>query len=537
MNFFLLCVPPEHDNEWRTQLVPSLVSGSRVALVDRLYEVAQEKGQIWMHPLKQNTPTIPIWWDGKSLVLQSINDIAALSGSDNHWLYLPGVSHDRLLLQSGGPHNIQSAFRRACRKSTPGLAAIFDARERGGLTVLDGLYTSCPVSTPGLMPISLKVDEHVGKVEPTGWLDPIVLRLSTDSDDLLPTTADRFEGLSYELRLSLVAEGSRVLDLEVPPESEGRVRFLRALEKARPGERNALEALVLGAQRTPDIDSILRHVTTAQAFAVLDEMGGRFELTGHGAGDKVRITWCAPTESALTTNARFLAEQCVRRWGGKADWAPHAPSPHRPSPRSVHAYHPGVLTPISGNFDPQSCSSILEASPLSDDRQLAFLRKNGVIRKDSPIDHVHWGALWSRKVDAEASVPTWHINLFKLREQLAKALVPRSPLRVQVPRPGEPTWVDLVGSRSESERGLFDLLLANEAPVRQVQGEGTEILQVQRVYGWHNDWFNLLIEYNWNVEFQLVSPDGGFVIGDSPLGENSRLGAGPAAIDDSGMMF
>jgi hypothetical protein len=387
-------------------------------------------------------------------------------------------------------------------------------------------YRQCEQRPAG--PFQRLVIRVRNQVQPDAWLNPAVLRLELDGNEMGPDDPGMqpFADLDNALFVQPLYD----------PEDDARTLFwseLRADLAARGLAPSVMEALVLGPGGDPG------HL---EAFQTLDALDGLFLLDTRGC--PAGYSWCPPGKAA-TPNAERYVRYWLRRWSGRCE---EAPPPEvfsealaaeeelgsRATRRArVPADRLADCTASAGALLGYFLTRAEDPSPLG--RLVSLLRRPEL--HGGSADHCHHGHYDLEVHDEGATV---ELDVIGLLDRFARQYVlPRS--RLWVALPSGPVFVEgHPGARRQAAARVRGALagkyfdLATSLPLcgyevfRRLTARLDPVARAQRApvgyrYDWWQRWMDWLFHATPRDAFTLKVPASGLILNRSRLG-SARLG-------------
>ena len=153
-----------------------------------------------------------------------------------------------------------------------------------------------------------------------GWLNPIILKVKLEGNEIDPSIKKSFNDTSIEQILSYIVEKESIIFIEpvLSENFETRIKFfekvwLNIQHRNEKIQKSLVEYLILSD------NYILNNNLSIQAwkpFMVLDSLKGIFFIKGFG--ENVIISWITD-DSGLTNNKKFFIDYWAKYWNGNVN--------------------------------------------------------------------------------------------------------------------------------------------------------------------------------------------------------------------------
>jgi hypothetical protein len=491
------------------------------------------------HPNSPNLSTVCIWKHQERDNRYYVKDLADLTAFDstnrNNLLYLPTLREKKLI----DFHNISDDENYRYR--------LIEAEELGFPNSLaskksdiSGVFFKQVKSDEGLDPSIINLeynpeitDDHEDEYHAVGWLNPVILTLDLDGNDI--EHIEKANKNEYLYALSLFLDQSSLIFVEphIDESYDLRISFLiklnqiiqeRQQNKANNKSLSLIEYILLGSQ----------YPQPWKPFLTLDLLGGEFyayqNVNENREQEKPLVNWKPPQNAK--SNKLWFAAYWLERWGNtqKINIQSEVNVVSPPSLARPYRSSKGLVTfqvdDLSGTTT--SLTSLLKGHPLyiSDPKKnnpyhfLVELFENPEFKKYSekfPYDN-----FWRRSNQNNQLVKFDDVDFWNYFSKTH--FVPESLILIAIPNQDN-SFLDPINSLNfGAHHFLWELFNCFDS-VRE-----RELVEFDYNFGWWNDWHSTIFNERWNVGLKFIKHSG-FMIKKSLLGRKDCLGLKATGVD------
>lgn len=491
------------------------------------------------HPSSPNLSTVCIWKHQERDNRYYVKDLADLTAFDstnrNNLLYLPTLREKKLI----DFHNISDDENYRYR--------LIEAEELGfpnsiasKKSDISGVFFKQVKSNEGLDPSIINLeynpeitDDNEDEYHAIGWLNPVILTLDLDGNDIEHIEKSNKNEYLYALSLFLDQSSLIFVEPHIDESYDLRISFLiklnqiiqeRQQNKANNKSLSLIEYILLGSQ----------YPQPWKPFLTLDLLGGEFyayqNVNENREQEKPVVNWKPPQDAK--SNKLWFAAYWLERWGNtqKINIQSEVNVVSPPSLARPYRSSKGLVTfqvdDLSGTTT--SLTSLLKGHPLyiSDSKKnnpyhfLVELFENPEFKKYSekfPYDNFWRSSNQNNQLVKFDDVDFW--NYFSKTH-----FVPESPILIAIPNQDN-SFLDPINSLNfGAYHFLWELFNCFDS-VRE-----RELVEFDNNFGWWNDWHSTIFNERWNVWLKFIKHSG-FVIKKSLLGRKDCLGLKANGVD------
>jgi len=491
------------------------------------------------HPNSPNLSTVCIWKHQERDNRYYVKDLADLTAFDstnrNNLLYLPTLREKKLI----DFHNISDDENYRYR--------LIEAEELGFPNSLaskksdiSGVFFKQVKSDEGLDPSIINLeynpeitDDHEDEYHAVGWLNPVILTLDLDGNDI--EHIEKANKNEYLYALSLFLDQSSLIFVEphIDESYDLRISFLiklnqiiqeRQQNKANNKSLSLIEYILLGSQ----------YPQPWKPFLTLDLLGGEFyayqNVNENREQEKPLVNWKPPQNAK--SNKLWFAAYWLERWGNtqKINIQSEVNVVSPPSLARPYRSSKGLVTfqvdDLSGTTT--SLTSLLKGHPLyiSDPKKnnpyhfLVELFENPEFKKYSekfPYDN-----FWRRSNQNNQLVKFDDVDFWNYFSKTH--FVPESLILIAIPNQDN-SFLDPINSLNfGAYHFLWEFFNCFDSDRER------ELIEFDNNFGWWNDWHSSIFNERCNVWLKFIKHSG-FVIKKSLLGGKDCLGLKTNGVD------
>jgi len=491
------------------------------------------------HPNSPNLSTVCIWKHQERDNRYYVKDLADLTAFDstnrNNLLYLPTLREKKLI----DFHNISDDENYRYR--------LIEAEELGFPNSLaskksdiSGVFFKQVKSDEGLDPSIINLeynpeitDDHEDEYHAVGWLNPVILTLDLDGNDI--EHIEKANKNEYLYALSLFLDQSSLIFVEphIDESYDLRISFLiklnqiiqeRQQNKANNKSLSLIEYILLGSQ----------YPQPWKPFLTLDLLGGEFyayqNVNENREQEKPLVNWKPPQNAKL--NKLWFAAYWLERWGNtqKINIQSEVNVVSPPSLARPYRSSKGLVTFQVDDLSDTTTSltSLLKGHPLyiSDPKKnnpyhfLVELFENPEFKKYSekfPYDN-----FWRRSNQNNQLVKFDDVDFWNYFSKTH--FVPESLILIAIPNQDN-SFLDPINSLNfGAYHFLWEFFNCFDSDRER------ELIEFDNNFGWWNDWHSSIFNERCNVWLKFIKHSG-FVIKKSLLGGKDCLGLKTNGVD------
>jgi len=491
------------------------------------------------HPNSPNLSTVCIWKHQERDNRYYVKDLADLTAFDstnrNNLLYLPTLREKKLI----DFHNISDDENYRYR--------LIEAEELGFPNSLaskksdiSGVFFKQVKSDEGLDPSIINLeynpeitDDHEDEYHAVGWLNPVILTLDLDGNDI--EHIEKANKNEYLYALSLFLDQSSLIFVEphIDESYDLRISFLiklnqiiqeRQQNKANNKSLSLIEYILLGSQ----------YPQPWKPFLTLDLLGGEFyayqNVNENREQEKPLVNWKPPQNAK--SNKLWFAAYWLERWGNtqKINIQSEVNVVSPPSLARPYRSSKGLVTFQVDDLSDTTTSltSLLKGHPLyiSDPKKnnpyhfLVELFENPEFKKYSekfPYDN-----FWRRSNQNNQLVKFDDVDFWNYFSKTH--FVPESLILIAIPNQDN-SFLDPINSLNfGAYHFLWEFFNCFDSDRER------ELIEFDNNFGWWNDWHSSIFNERCNVWLKFIKHSG-FVIKKSLLGGKDCLGLKTNGVD------
>jgi hypothetical protein len=491
------------------------------------------------HPNSPNLSTVCIWKHQERDNRYYVKDLADLTAFDstnrNNLLYLPTLREKKLI----DFHNITDDENYRYR--------LIEAEELGFPNSLaskksdiSGVFFKQVKSDEGLDPSIINLecnpeitDDRKDEYHAIGWLNPVILTLDLDGNDIEHIEKATKNEYLYVLSLFLDQSSLILVEPHIDQSYDLRISFLiklnqiiqeRQQTKANNKNLSLIEYILLGSQ----------YPQPWKPFLTLDLLGGKFyayqNVNENREQEKPLVSWEPPQDAK--SNKLWFADHWLERWGNtqKINIQGEVNVVSPPSLARPYRSSKGLVTfqvdDLSGTTT--SLTSLLKGHPLyiSDPKKnnpyhfFVELFENPEFKKYSekfPYDNFWCGSNQNNQLIKFDEVDFW--NYFS-----KIYFVPESLILIAIPNQDNSFLNPINSLNFGAYHFLWELFNCFDSDRER------ELVEFDNNYGWWNDWHSSIFNERWDVLLKFIKHSG-FVIKKSLLGRKDCLGLKANGVD------
>ena len=494
-------------------------------------------------------PIVPGWGSGQSLQVTRPELLGCFKSPDGrcgNWLFFSKPPEGDVVLQMEGVG--AANFRRATigdfRREQGDRHAVEIADSvvwrQGG--ILSHLYRETKDLLLDAVPHQVVVGTQ-GKTPPSVWLNPVILILPIDGEDLRAGVSPN--GVASRLAKEIAGDACLKLEPLFSHDVDPRALVLVHRSKCVRHQKHysLIDWLLFGPPHGSIPNSDYRPWLP---FLTLDYLGGKFLIDRHGTGTPT-LRWSRPHKSP--GNAEWLATVMLGRCGGTL--APAGDD------NGQYFMPPGPCAPfgrVAGSCSISIDNEQRELAVNMADQMLRLwrrvasrglrdilrniecvLRARRLSNRRHPVDGCHWGSYDLSRLEHGDKKFEFRLDELDFVSAFGSTCcLPRSPVRIEIPTfgrkvPEEWRYLDLAESVHEAARH-FTCEQLKDRIESELDLSQTVLLPLRT--GWWNEWHKMLFRNRCDVHIEPHGEDG-FVLNNA----NSLLGRdrlGTARISDVG---
>lgn len=521
-NYFF---PPDDENSLRTRLraVP------QDPLNEALTALTKENSSLELiHPDSPNLSTVCVWEQKEKknkYYVKSSNDLVAFDRPENNnWLYLPKLQGKKII-----------DFRNIKDYDATYRYQVIEPEELGFPNSLASKINNCygvffkqVKNNEGIAEEIIELDildESKGEYNPVGWLNPLILTLVLDKNDIehIEKATKNTSPSLFALSLFIYESALILVEPHIHESYDLRIAFLielnkliEELQESKPNNKNLslVEYILLGSQ----------YPQSWKPFFVLDLLGGEFYAYQKQLENQERketiIAWKPPQD--VTSNKLWLADYWLKKlvnWQKIDIQSKHVVSP--PSQARLYRSSRGLVTFKVDDLTNVSLTSLLSKHPqfISDNRPnnpyrflfqlFQYSEQNSELKKS--LEKFPYNNFWTEEENNQSvkfdDVDFW--NYFS-----KTYFAPQSPILIYIPNQDN-CFLDPISSVNFGAYhflwSFFDCLDSSKEQ---------EIIEFNNKFGWWNDWHSTIFNESWDVSLIFIKQTG-FIIQESLLGRDN----------------
>lgn len=491
------------------------------------------------HPNSPNLSTVCIWkHQGRDnrYYVKDLTDLTAFDSTNrNNLLYLPTLRGKNLINFRNISDDENYRYR------------VIEAQELGFPNSLastksdvSGVFFKQVKSDEGLNPVIINLeydpeitDDRKDEYHAVGWLNPVILTLDLDGNDIeYIENANKNEFLNA---LSLFLDQSSLILVEphIDESYDLRISFLIKLNQIIQ-ERQQNKANNKNLSLIEYILFVSQYSQPWKPFLVLDLLGGEFyayqNLYENQEQEKPLVGWKSPQDAK--SNKLWFADYWLKRWVNSQEIniqskvnvvsPPSLARPYRSS-RGLVTFQVNDLSETT-----LSLTSLLKGHPgyISDPKKnnpycfLVELFQNPEFKKYS--EKFTYDSFWrtenqNNRLLKFDDVDFW--NFFSKRH-----VVPESPILIAIPNQDNRFLEPINSINFGAYNFLWGLFNCFDSERER------ELIEFYNNFGWWNDWHLTIFNERWDVCLKFLK-HGGFVIKKSLLGGKDCLGLKTNRVD------
>ena len=523
-NYFF---PADDEKSWRTRL--------RAAPQDPLNEALKvlnnkiEDSFELIHPSSINLSTVCLWKHEEKkdkYYVKSSNDLIAFDKPDsNNWLYLPALK-GKQLIDFRDINNYNATYRyqviqpqelgfpnSVATKKSPVNGTFFKQvkKDEGGNSEIIDLDI---------------LDESQDDYHSVGWLNPVILTVSLDENDIEQIKKASKKEYLYALKLFLDSSSLVLLEPHIDETYDLRISFLIKLNQlinkyheSKPNNKslNLIEYLIFGSQ----------YYHSWKPFLVLDLLGGEFyayqKQWKHQERKKTVISWKPPENAQL--NKLWFADYWLKEWVKSENINIHSQVNVVSPPSQAQPYRPskGLVTFKVNDLSDSNISftSLLRKHPqfISDDKVNNPYRFLFELFQDSQLDSELKTSLEKFPYDNFWRIESGNNKLVKFDDAefwnyfVKTHVIPNSPILIAIPNQ-ENKFLNPISSVNFGAYHFLWSLFSCLDSTRE-----KDIVEFHNDFGWWNDWHLTIFNQSWDVSLKFIKQSG-FIIQQSLVGKD-----------------
>lgn len=554
MRFFTIVSRPNlnRDEEWKSFFSSTRLRNNRdrrdpdplqeAVKILKEKSVKSESSLELTHPESPNLSTVCIWQHrerANKYYLKDQEDLLTFNSSEaNNLLYLPTLRGKQLI----DFYNISDNEKYRYRVIEPEELG-FPNSLTSKKSDVSGVFFKQVKSNEGVNPeiIDLEsepniTDDHKDEYHAVGWLNPVILTLALDGNDIEHIKNTEKKG--YLNTLNLLIDPSSIIFVEphIDASYDLRISFLiklnqiiqeRQQKKANNKKLSLIEYILLRSQDSQDPQPW-------KPFFTLDLLGGEFyayqNLSQNRDQEKLLVSWKFPQDA--TSNKRWFADYWLKRWGNTQEINTQSEVNVVPPPSLARTYRSsrGIVTSqvddLSGTT--LSLTSLLKGHPL----YISDHKKNNPYRflvewfqdpeLKKSLEKFPYDNFWRRLNQNTQLVKFDDLDFWNYFSKTH--FIPESPILIAIPNQNN-RFLDPISSVNFGAYhflwGLFNCLDSDRE---------RELVEFDNSFGWWNDWHSTIFNERFDVCLKFINHSG-FVIKKSLLGGKDCLGLRANGVD------